>query len=172
MELKDIQECLQGLQQKINALSELKSINGLNPAFYFLNKLVFDTPQGIIRVSQKNEAINRLLVQKYAEKEGLKLFLPEEFISEGSTDWFFITKQEKIPPCPFNSEQILEKFFGTPEADFLKRNKFLWFGGSNAGIKEGKILIYDWVANFAIQPLVDGSYNLIGEEGVLLNGRF
>lgn len=44
MELKDIQECLQGLQQKINALSELKSINGLNPAFYFLNKLVFDTP--------------------------------------------------------------------------------------------------------------------------------
>lgn len=53
--------------------------------------------------------------------------------------------------------------FSEAVKDFFEKSNFIWFEGTNSGMKDGKPVIYDWCANLTVSK-----GHLINSRGVVL----
>lgn len=154
-------EIVEQIKLDIKRLGEMKSLNGLSPIFYVQNKMVFETEKGVIRLTSRNEAEMRIMICKYAKKNGVECLLPEELL-DASDDMFGLTIQEKITPVAFKDDNEVFSKLKEHEVEFLKANKFMWVANSNSGMVGDNLKIFDYVADFSARKKENGRYVLLG----------
>lgn len=129
-----------------------QSLNGLKPCFCFKNKIVLPYQDKIMKIEDFNYALVRVLIQKFAASEGIKIFLQSHPQKNMSTSSIMVTLEQKITPIKEGTirERIEQDYSDSQKIfDFFEKINMpiqaLHLG--NIGEKDGKIVIFDFFSN-------------------------
>ena len=180
---KDFAQAFKQIKQGLSFLKDNSSLNGVPISLAVKTKFVWDGEDGYIyRIDDPFSAIQRILLYKYFEEKGIaEVLLKEEVLPEyfSPEDGFLITRQKKIEIAFKSEEEIISLIKNSLSSaafdtfsEVQKELSFLGFGDQNTGLAEGKVKIFDYVANVAVTER-DGAYKLVNKKGdILCEGRF
>lgn len=181
MEKQDFSKIDDQIKKLSNLLKELgpNLSSGLRLNIY--GKYICEIDGHIYRIYGQREGLEKLGLIKFFKEQGLSMFLEEKQLYT-KTNEIVITKQEKITPLFLNGGDkecltILKEQISPEEyqrmVNIFNSIGFMWFGGNNncGKDKNGKIKIYDWIANISYTNR-RGIPQIINTKGEILTNVF
>lgn len=115
-----------------------------------------DYPNKIIKVYNFEEGMTWYLLMQYFQSNGITIFTKPEILKIFGTLFIVTIEDEVDEVLNLTDEKALDLFFDKMDETQFKRIKelfksvsFMWYG-SNCGLKDDRIFIFDGVANVAL----------------------
>lgn len=183
MSISELYESLNKIKEGAKFFKEHKSLNGVPFQFGCRAKyLIEGSNNKIYRIDDPLQTIQRLLLYKYFEDQGLHgILLKETLLPDFKPeDGFLITEQRKIEVMPMTIEEIdikIRQQLGDKkfkQFQEIKENiRLNWYGNGNAGLLNGEVRIFDYVVNLAVSQKGENLYYLKDRNGgSLVEGKF
>lgn len=158
-------------------MKNFSATNNKSPRLLLQDKIVLEKENEIYKISPFREGLIRVGLIQFAEDHGIQIFLSEKIV-QIEKGFCIVTKQEKIPEV-FNGitdEVFLEKLSKEIEEEDFKKIQFLfdtfhimWYGNKNSGRdKNGKIKIFDFIANVGLKEQTNNKYVLTNFKGGII----